>query len=57
MELVASTPTQARSADGKYISWKEHIIDDELMTLAEGAEAAAEDAAIDDVNGDGFRIS
>jgi hypothetical protein len=26
---VADTPTRARAADGRYISWKEHIIDDE----------------------------
>ncbi len=28
---VASTPTQARAADGSYISWREHIIDDEAI--------------------------
>ncbi|MBI2149685.1 MAG: VCBS repeat-containing protein [Acidobacteria bacterium] len=26
---VASSPTRARAADGAYISWREHIIDDE----------------------------
>jgi hypothetical protein len=101
---VADTPTRAKAQDGRYISWKEHLIDDQqlsgvplrgadglqmadldrdghldivsvhedsnhirvafgsanpdkwhLVTLAEGDEAAAaEDAAIADVNGDGW---
>ncbi len=103
-EPVSATLTRATAADGRSISWKEHLIDDEaagntpvrgadglqmgdfdkdgfndivsvhedsshvrlafgsadpdrwfLTTLAEGKEAsAAEDAAIGDVNGDGF---
>ena len=28
-KTVAETPTDARAADGSYISWKEHLIDDE----------------------------
>lgn len=28
-QTVASTPTTARSSNGQYISWREHIIDDE----------------------------
>jgi len=28
---VASTPTRARAANGAYISWREHIIDDEAI--------------------------
>lgn len=101
---VADTPTKARTPGGEYISWKEHLIDDEalggvpirgadglqladfdrdgimdivsvhedsnhirlafgtrdpdrwqLATLAEGDEAAAaEDAAVGDLNGDGY---
>lgn len=111
-QTLATAPSAATAADGQYISWREHIIDDpviggiplsgsdglvmgdldldghldivsvheadteyagrsegyvriafgsgdpdqwELVTLADGAEAAAaEDAAIGDINGDGF---
>jgi hypothetical protein len=28
LSTVASTPTQVQAADGRYISWEEHIIDD-----------------------------
>lgn len=101
---VADTPTSARTPRGEYISWKEHLIDDQqlggvairgadglqladfdkdghldivsvhedsnhvrlafgskdperwqLATLGEGDEVpAAEDAAVGDVNGDGY---
>ena len=30
-QTVAETPTRAQAADGRYISWKEHIIDDEAI--------------------------
>ena len=30
-QTVAETPTRAQAADGRYISWKEHIIDDEAV--------------------------
>ena len=29
---VADTPTQAQTLDGQYISWKEHLIDDEQVS-------------------------
>ena len=109
---LATAPTHARAADGSYISWREHLVDDQAssgielrgsdgavladldrdghidivsvhesddqydgaaeghvriafgsadpdrwisVTLAQGAEAgAAEDVAVDDVNGDGY---
>ncbi|MBS1825490.1 MAG: VCBS repeat-containing protein [Acidobacteria bacterium] len=101
---VEDTPTRARAASGEYISWREHLIDDErlggvairggdglqladfdrdgvmdivsvhedsnhvrlafgsrdpdkwvLQTLGEGDEVgAAEDAAVGDLNGDGY---
>src|SRR6187549_1467026 len=28
-QTVAATPTKARAANGQFISWREHIIDDE----------------------------
>ena len=105
LATVSDTPTTARAKDGSFISWKEHLIDDQqlsggvklrgadgvqvadldrdgfadivtvhedsshvrlafgsaspdqwqLATLAEGDDApAAEDAAIADLNGDGW---
>ncbi len=49
---VADTPTRARAADGRYISWKEHIIDD----LATGgvAIAGSDGLSIGDLDKDGY---
>lgn len=49
--LVAFTPTNARNIDGKYISWKEHIIDDAAM--AKIPLAGSDGLSIADLNLDG----
>jgi len=51
--LVADTPTAARSADGRYISWHEHIIDDPVVG-GEPDLAGSDGLEMADLNGDGF---
>ncbi len=48
---VAETPTRAQAADGRYISWKEHIIDDEAIGGV--AISGSDGLAIDDLDKDG----
>jgi len=48
---VAATPTQARSNDGQYISWREHRIDDEALS---GVPIRGSDGlTMGDLDGDG----
>ncbi len=49
---VADTPTRARAADGRYISWKEHIIDDEATGGV--AIAGSDGLSIADLDKDGY---
>lgn len=48
----ASAPTQARAADGQFISWREHLVDDQGIS---GIELRGADGLeIADIDGDGF---
>lgn len=51
--LLSEAPTAARSADGCYISWREHRIDDELLT---GVPLRGSDGLVmADLDRDGFQ--
>lgn len=51
-EDFASAPTRAQASDGRYISWREHLVDDQQLS---GIELRGADGLVmADIDGDGY---